>query len=759
VVGTLTVANTCANCATASGQASECLTCAPNSDDETAVSPAMTVLATCSAHRVLTGPTSFACLSCSSGCFLLAATTCVSCPASCTSCTADNICSACISGRHLTSAGTCAIDCGAGQQQFGDELCGVCEDRCLTCSGPTSNDCIIFKPSQDLGQLVTISARWISYETKILYTFTPSFQASILSNAGLNPPILSVEPVEPTYGLKLSSESATPLTNCQPSIYTDSTTCDAEVNIPSDQAIQSVQVVMSIFTDISDGSKTIKQQQVYLETPISIYLNKALDTVSQKGGESIQYTVLGSTIIGLSVGSSNFLQMLKLMSFVEVMLYFDVDYPSCAESMFQMFRDSSQIGFLSKLLLGNSAKSNACQLPYVFAKRGHTSCSMVSRQLMFYFIVGILAFIKLMCWVISKRSSESTESKSIFAKINEKLNFEYFYNYIDAYFFGISLESFISLTSAKSSYYSINIALFYADKLTSSFTILSAFIIIVLGIAFIYKNSKSKKKAKLENSGPLQPNSPKESAFNQVLKNYEFMLKRNFKQEKFHGEYILPAVQLKSVLSSLVVVILQKSPAAHIILVTCFQAAVVYFTAYRRNFKEYREWLVNITMHSGLLFCYILCLSLVFTSQSSISPSTLYFSIGMPIVFIIGIIFLINVINMILSAVDSIREYLKPKSNKVKQNQLHESKFGLIDIHTPTPLLSPHAKQNKVEILPRQKILNKINGPVPFSANKIQDKRSKVARIRPKKIYLKNENSGLNRPPSIHREMVYDLIR
>jgi hypothetical protein len=114
---------------------------------------------------------------------------------------------------------------------------------------------------------------------------------------------------------------------------------------------------------------------------------------------------------------------------------------------------------------------------------------------------------------------------------------------------------------------------------------------------------------------------------------------------------------------------------------------------------------------------------------------------------------------MILSAVDSIREYLKPKSNKVKQNQLHESKFGLIDIHTPTPLLSPHAKQNKVEILPRQKILNKINGPVPFSANKIQDKRSKVARIRPKKIYLKNENSGLNRPPSIHREMVYDLIR
>jgi len=248
----------------------------------------------------------------------------------------------------------------------------------------------------------------------------------------------------------------------------------------------------------------------------------------------------------------------------------------------------------------------------------------------------------------------------------------------------------------------------------------------------------------------LQPNSPKESAFIQVLKNYEFMLKRNFKQEKFHGEYILPAVQLKSVLSSLVVVILQKSPAAHIILVTCFQAAVVYFTAYRRNFKEYREWLVSITMHSGLLFCYILCLSLVFTSQSSISPSTLYFSIGMPIVFIIGIIFLINIINMILSAVDAIREYLKPKSNKVTQQQLQESKFGLADLQTPTPLLSPTTKQNKIEILTRQKSLSKGGGVNPQASSPIRDKTLKTARTRPKKVYLRplNQASAANRPSS-----------
>jgi len=628
----------------------------------------------------------------------------------------------------------------------------VCDDKCLTCFGPTSNDCIFFKPSQDPGQLVTISARWISYETKILYAFTPFFQPSVLLNPGLNPPILNVEPVEPSYGLQLSSESATPLTNCLASPFTDSTTCDAQVDIPSNQAIQSVQVMMTIFTDISDGSKTIKQQQVYLDIPISYYQSYPVDTAAHKVGETIKYSVLGSTIVGLSLGSPNFLQMLKLMSFVEVMLYFDVDYPSCTESMFQMFRDSSQISFLSRLILGNSAKSNACQLPSVFAKRGHTSCSVVSMQLMFYFIVGIQALIKLICWIISKKLSEykSTTMKKVFIKINDKLNFEYFYNYIDAYFFGISLESFISLTTAESSYYSINISLFYADKLASTLTLLSAIIIVVLGIAFIYKNRKSNTVANFESSGPLRSHLAKESTIDQVLRNYEFTLKRNLKQEKFQGEYILPAVQLKSVLCSLIIVVLHSSPVAQIILVACLQIGVIYLTLYRRNFKEHREWLVNITMHSGLLFCYILCLSLVFTSQSSISPSTLYFSIGIPIVFIIGVIFLVNIINMILTSIIAIIGFIRSRSNKVSNSHLQESKLGLVDAQAPISLLSPSSKLNRIEIVSSQRSLSKNDRQGSIKSYNLRDNLSRANRGRPVKINLRsvNEISLANRSPS-----------
>jgi len=529
-----------------------------------------------------------------------------------------------------------------------------------------------------------------------VYTFTPSFDITLLHSTQTT---LTVAIVEPTYGVTLLNKDPDtfPLLNCQSSQTADTTTCTTPLHLPSNTNIQSVQVVLEALADTPSATgRVLHKQKVNLQSPISYFHNTEMDAIAKQSGSSKEYAVAGSTIVGLSLGSANFLRMLKLMSFVEVMLYFDVDYPSIVEGMFGMFRDPSQVGFLTTLILGNSARSNVCSLPSVFVKRGHTSCSVFSRQLMFYLMVGLILLLKLFARLLSKYLPDSLGFlKRTATKVHDKLNFEYFYNYIDAYFFGISLESFISLFSAVDSYNNINYTLFYADKFIASFTILAEVILIFLGILFIHKSSNRipSKSSKFPNTPKRQVKvNHKESKMTMILNSYDFTLKRNVRKDKFHGEYILPAIQLKSLLAGLIVVTLQSHRIIHVMFVTALQAGVIYFSLYRRNFSEWREWFVNITMHSGLLVCSLLAFALSLTSSSTTSPSAIYFSIGLPIVSLISIIFLINILNMLYSAVLPIIEYCnsnKSGKNKV-QNATSDTNFKsarMVVESTDTPFL------------------------------------------------------------------------
>jgi len=517
---------------------------------------------------------------------------------------------------------------------------------------------------------VKLIGQWSASDSKLIYTFSPYIDpTSLLSSANS---FVSISVVEPSQGITLPPAFSTPFSDCFKSTSSDSTVCEVLLNIPSDTSIHSVQVRLEVTQEERFESAILSTQEIYLDKPITHFHNTAIDSFSSQGGSSMQYTVLGSTIIGLSFGIPNLLTFLKLMSFVEVLLYFDVEYPSCVEKMFKMFKDSSRVSYVSSLILGPAAYDNVCRLGRVFVKRGHTTCSIVGRQLMFFVLISTLLMIKAGSWFATLKLRQSTSKlKNIFQKVNNKLNLEYFYNYLDAYFFVITLESIISLTSKQNSYYNFNQGLFMADKLFAFLTLIVCGIMITIGTAFVYlKNRNPSREPESEPPSallvkPSEPsmNSPRKS----IWDNLEFILNKLVRQDKFHGEYIIPGIQIKSLLCAIALTTLTKFSLLTIVLATVLQGGVVYLSFSRSNFKQRREWAISLITHSCLLVCSIL--GFIIRLDVIESPLSLYYGVGFPIVFIIALIFLANLINLIYTTILKLLNYFKSRSlNKVGLN-------------------------------------------------------------------------------------------
>jgi len=531
-----------------------------------------------------------------------------------------------------------------------------------------------------------ISGGWRSYDNKIEYRFSPPLTSKMLDLImQAASPIFVLRLDGNSIGILIPSASIFPFSTCYQSVYRDTTICEVDVYLPPDTNIVNKQVVLTIVQDIVTNEGFLAKQELQLDPPISHFHNPSLDAVSVNSAKGMEYTVLGSALIGVSTGSFNILRLVKLMSFVEVLLYFDVDYPSCTEAMFSRFRDSSRISFLSSLTLGAASRDNVCRLPEVFLTRGHSSCSIVSRQFMFYFTIALLLAVKAVAWLVSlKVPSRYARIQKISKLVFNKLDLEHFYNYFDSYFFPVSLESIISILGDKTVYISLNNDLFISDKVFAAVTLSLGSACIVLGTLFVYRTNRAQKRS-IE-SLPALPDTQNTSKVQALLDRFNFMAKRVEPRDRFHGEYILPATQLKSLLAAVILVTLQSSSFATIILVTILQAGLVYLSLYRPNFTLFREYFTTLSMHSGLFICSVLAFPLALITPPT-SPSTTYYSIGVPIVTIIVIVFIINLGNMIYGAAEKIIKIIRNRSSKIEAASSEKNSMVISgELLTPTKL-------------------------------------------------------------------------
>jgi len=447
------------------------------------------------------------------------------------------------------------------------------------------------------------------------------------------------------------------------------------VILPSETSLSGLQIEIQVLNDIANDRVVLRKQKVLLLAPINYFHSASLQKGIEVAGKTAGYLVAGTGAIGITIGSPYMLSSLKLLSFIEVMVYFNVRFPASVELLFSTFFSTSDASFLANLILGKQSATSVereCTLPGVLRERGKSTCSFIRSQFTLILFLLAIVFIRLMIFFFLRISRRRFQRFTSWAeKLQRVVGVQYVYNYVDACAFKILLDASVTLLYGNLGQTTQRLAISLLEKAIASFFIM---FILTLIAASTYSIAKLTKMSPDSSSTPLDPHSwPPSTASQSIISTFKFCTDSSTLIRGRLGQYLLPSLQLKALFCAVIISSLQYYPLIHISLTCGIQICVLVLCVKRESLKVKREWVVALIVHVGLLVCYLLSLPLY--NPSLLSPRSIYFYIGLPITLSILIIFIFNIYNSVHAIVLKLRDRVPTKTIEPTSNAIYPLEY------------------------------------------------------------------------------------
>jgi len=557
------------------------------------------------------------------------------------------------------------------------------------------------------GEQVIIEGKFDRNSLEIQYTLQPSLNLILYNN------MFNFSIVQPEQGVAIHPNSF----SCNP-VRNNKRICILPSTLPQDMMVESVQVKLQLFSVITDVNLYVNPQVVLLSPPISYYSAKDIHAAFTTIGETIDIVTLSSTALSVMIGSTTLLKPLQLLSYIEVIIYLNVIFPTCTEDLFSMISSQSKLSYLPNLIFRTELHAKHYELPDLFAKRGHRNVSLLQRQVTFYLIIVLLILIKyFFMWLSHLASKKSVKLSNLLMKFSNNYNFQYFYSYIDAGYFKISMHAVISTVYLKHSELPQISPFLYIFDLAVAIATLTAFLINT-AFTFYATNYFAKNRSKSDHQNntkdanqisTTQRFSRLHKAKYLLLSYYECTVKKVNLEGKLHGKYTTAALQTRSLLCVVIVALIFTQPIAQVATVAIIQLSSVYVYLIRQNFKLKSDWFFGMVIHSAILFACLFTLPLAI-SFDKLNLKQQYFYVGLPIAILILTTFIANISSMVWALTSSLR---RTKENKVSSVDDKNSKPTLFSemkskdikptnpskvklIHRPNHVNSPDADSNSM---------------------------------------------------------------
>ena len=585
--------------------------------------------------------------------YYLSSGACLPCPGSpCTACVSAKNCTMCASGHFLLNTtlslepvdGSCVAACSVGMAPDTQGVCQVCppdhNSDGLTCY------LIVIQSSTEF---VKGTASWDLNQLQYIISFDHEFELSNLKNdftLSFNSNLLTVDFLcFATAGVRR--------------------TCSSKVEIKDRVEINNEDIVLEInsMKELAPGV-VVPKQIIPLSNRISYYRESAQQIQSIKG-LSTGVTTAGKAATAVSLVSSgaSFAGFLKLTQYIEMLLYFNVAYPS----NFQAF-----LGFFSQNLFDfmfnpfEKLSDPRCSLEYTYRNNG-IDCLLLQNAGQIYMIAGGLIALKYLSKLLKWSSRSMPKLSRVFGKPDDYLIMGAWLMLFDGVMFDLLLAAGINMKRSELSSWSISLNTILSCIMALLYLIETVFCIVYLHY-FHKQKVCSELKIKIQKLTGKVSLKVRLLTWIKELKIDYYTQGRN--QASFVSRFSVALFKIRSLLSVAFLLSFFDSPKLQIGSIVALHATTAVLLLVRRPSSSRLENLRVLTSEISLAVSMSIAAVL---SDPSLMPSQKkrYWYLGFSLIGIIGFLFMVNIASSIVEAVMTVKEFIchkkQPSSESEKQ--------------------------------------------------------------------------------------------